>query len=156
MGEHVYTRKSKVLITIGVTLLLLIVLAVIYYLYWLYNPYVIFDNGRSTSSPDYAEDYYKEIIMVVTHGRTNIPTAKSVNDKLNVIWEWNDAAITELRGYGAPMNIKVSGGEEHGKTTLRYEGYVTTPEGETIDYKNEKTFDFIVSGNAEFFDERTH
>ena len=55
---------------------------------------------------------------------------------------WNHIVDLELHYvYTAPYDVRVSGEVKGGKTTLRYEGYVTTQDGETIEYKNEMTFD---------------
>lgn len=46
--------------------------------------------------------------------------------------------------YTKPINLKAYGELNDGKVTFRYEGSVTTQEGEINDYFKEATFDFGV------------
>ena len=97
------------------------------------------------------EPYHDERIMVVSS--TSWFTPKKVRDELNEFGEWYHGVDNELyNNYVAPYDIRVSGEVEGGKTTIRFEGYVTTPEGETVDYKNERTFDIEFSENSDLFD----
>ncbi len=60
--------------------------------------------------------------------------------------DWNDEVVTELIAgdYIAPSNVTVYETIKNNKTTYTYTGYVTTQNGETIEYLNEKTFDFVL------------
>ena len=65
---------------------------------------------------------------------------------------WNHGVDLEINYcYTAPYHIEASGEVKNGKTTLRYEGYVTTQDGETIEYKNEMTFDGAFGPEGELF-----
>jgi hypothetical protein len=60
--------------------------------------------------------------------------------------------VSELtEHYAAPLHITVSGEVKDGETTFWYEGYATTPKGDTVDYRKEATFDYVfVPGDALF------
>lgn len=123
-----------------------------YYMYWSHHPHVVFHRAEAISSSRFEGEYHYETIMVsFAHHKAWIPLAKSVDADLKELADWNNRVITDLNQYIAPYNIKVSGEVANGKTTLRYAGYVTTQEGETIDYKEEKTFDFAYVSNEELF-----
>ena len=66
---------------------------------------------------------------------------------------WNHIVDLELHYvYVAPYDVRASGEVKNGRTTLRYEGYVTTRDGETIEYRNEMTFDGAFGPEGELFD----
>lgn len=85
----------------------------------------------------------------------NIPSADIVNEHLRELADWNNMVISDLYTYQtyafSPYNTTVSGEVEHEKTTLRYEGYVTTQDGQTIEYKEEKVFDFALCSDEALF-----
>ncbi len=61
-------------------------------------------------------------------------------------YPWNDAVLQEIASYPAdqPRSIQVSGEVAQGKTTLRYEGYLTDAAGNRVDFRQERTFDFVL------------
>lgn len=96
------------------------------------------------------EPYHDERIMAVTS--TSWFTPKKVRDELNEFSKWYHDVDNELyNNYVAPYDIRVFGEVKDGKTTIRFEGYVTTPDGETVDYKNERTFDIEFSDKSDLF-----
>ena len=65
---------------------------------------------------------------------------------------WTHGVDLEINYYyTAPYHIEASGEVKNGKTTLRYEGYVTTRDGETVEYKNEMTFDWAYGPEGKLF-----
>ena len=52
----------------------------------------------------------------------------------------------------APTDVKLSAAINQGKVTFTYQGYVTTKQGEKLDYFKEATFDFIKVPEMENFD----
>ena len=130
----------------------LVLAAGVYYVYWSHHPHVVIQRGETISSSRFDGEYHNETIMVAfAHHKDWIPLAKSVDANLKEFADWNNQVITDLNQYIAPYNIKVSGEVAGGKTTLRYAGYVTTQKGETIDYEEEKTFDFAYVSNEDLF-----
>ncbi|MDD6679394.1 MAG: hypothetical protein PUF71_08470 [Firmicutes bacterium] len=98
-----------------------------------------------------------EFILLVVGSEHMSPDLQA---KALEIWAWNDAVINELndlRQNGA-CSITVSGEVSRGKTTLRYEGYVTDSEGQSVAYREEKTFDFVLDPkpfqNRSFFEQQ--
>ena len=89
------------------------------------------------------EHYHFEWLMVISgDGYYGVPIASKVLKQQLELAIWDNEVFDEIYyTYKAPLDIRVSGEVGNGKTTLRYEGYVTTEDGETIDYKNEKVFE---------------
>ena len=88
------------------------------------------------------KEAYCEHIMVFWSG----------DKKVRELVLWNEVVDLEIHYfYTAPYHIEASGEIKNGKTTLRYEGYVTTRDGETIEYKNEMTFDAVFDPKSELF-----
>ena len=86
-----------------------------------------------------------EHITIAIGGHANIPIADTIENKLIEIGDWNSEAVEDLlNNYQAPRNVVVSGEVKGGKTILRYEGEVTTKEGKTEAYLNEKEFNFVL------------
>ncbi len=102
---------------------------------------------RGTPSSPYRDGVgYRESIMVVETRNSPIPLAKSVKNEMYEFWLWNDEVTSELVEVysNKPYYIHVSG-ERTGRTiTLRYKGFVTTKEGETVPYKRQATFHLYV------------
>lgn len=70
---------------------------------------------------------------------------QKIENQFIEVHAWNDLVITELsREVQEPCDIRVSGEVKDGKTTLCYEGTYTTKDGETVEYFEEKTFDFVM------------
>ena len=135
-------RKKKVLTALGVAAALL-VSAGAYYLYWSYHPHISISSTLPKSN--YSDGvYHNEWIAVAFSTHRGIPEAKRVKEELHELWLWNDQIVTELYTYTTPYYIHVSGENEDGRITLRYEGCVTDQNGETMDYKREATFDLFV------------
>lgn len=82
----------------------------------------------------------------------DISIVKSVQEKVREYSDWNNKVIEELQKYSAPLDIRVSTDVKGGKTTFQYTGYVTTQDGETIDYQNEKVIDYVFVDGDKLFD----
>ena len=92
------------------------------------------------------DEYYADLIMAAWASNPQ------TDEKMREFVLWNHIVDLELHYvYVAPYDIRVSGEVRGGRTTLRYEGYVTTQDGETIEYKNEMTFDGAFGPEGELF-----
>lgn len=153
-GKEKAVKSGKVIACLGVVLALLVGAFGVYYAYWSYHPHMVILCAQADSDRHFEEEHHHETIVVSLSNHRGIPLADSVEENLMELGEWNNRVITDLyENYiaAAPYDIRVSGEVAGGKTTLRYEGYVTTPEGETIDYKEEMTFDFAYVSNEDLF-----
>ncbi len=129
---------------------------------WYYTSYPIIGVGKfiGYSSDKFEEEFYSEAISVniVSAGAAYIPDSPLQKRKLNDVWEWNNAVALDLAEHkkegGLAYNITVSGEIENGKTTLRYDGYIIKKDGKRIDYKQEKTFDFVLCSEKRFFTDK--
>lgn len=145
------SRKTIACLVLGLTLLLFGVFG-IYCAYWSYHPHMVIQRAVINSSSRFEGEYHHEQIMFSLANHRGIPLAQSVEENLMELGDWCNQVDTDLReNYIAPYNIRVSGEVANGKTTLRYEGYVTTKDGETVDYKKEMTFDFAYVSNDNLF-----
>ncbi len=118
--------------------------------YWYMSRYPSFDVKRMVS--ENGDDYHNEWLMMVVSDNPNIPIAKSVQEKVSEYSDWNNKVMEELQKYSAPLDIRVSTDVKDGKTTFQYTGYVTTQEGETIAYQNEKVIDYVFVDGDKLFD----
>lgn len=86
-----------------------------------------------------------EVIHLVYSTYFNVPVSKEIEANIKEFGDWNDAVISELMNETVePRNIEVSGEVVDGKTTLRYEGIYTSKDGKSLEYLEEKTFDFVL------------
>lgn len=142
--ETVVSRKRYALIFL-VAFVLLVVAVGAYGLYCAYHPTIVILHGQSNS--DYSAGvFHSETIGVARGYHPDAPVAKSVRSELDRMHDWIDQVETELHEYSKnrPYYISVSGENDLGKITLRYEGCVTDSDRETRDYKNEETFHIYV------------
>lgn len=120
-----YTKKKFILgiLIVGIAL-------VLGYQYRAYHPNLQIGIGGA---------HGLEIIHVVY----SEPMAREIQENLIEFGDWNEEATYVLFTEALePRDIKAYGKVEDGKTTFRYEGYYTTKDGETIQFLEEKTFDF--------------
>jgi len=147
--------KKSILAIIIVFVVILTTLGVLYY-----TSYPIIGIGKmvGVTSDNFEKEFHSESISIWSTGATFLPDSPQQKQKMDDIYEWNNPIALELAEYrkegGLAYNIKVSGEMEDGKTTLRYEGYIITKDGERIDYKEEQTFDFILCSENRFFTEK--
>ncbi len=123
-----------------------VVLAVIGCCVWrAYDPEIIIARGTPLN-PTYDVVGYREMIMTGSRRNSPIPLAKSVEDELRELWLWNDEVTSELVEVysNKPYYIHVSGERRGREIALRYDGFVTTREGETIPYHRAATFRLYV------------
>lgn len=142
-------KKKKTLTVLLTVLLVLLLSAGGWYLYLAYNPDI--DLSRSQSSRNSEENYHSELIMIAF--AEPVPMADTVRQRLREVGDWNDGIASDLMyNYDntQPRDIRVYGEIKDGKMTLGYAGYVTGKDGQRIDYKNEKTFDFVLPLNPLF------
>lgn len=137
--------KKKSIIILVLVLATLAIFALVCCLYYAYHPSVAILYARGGS--DYSAGvFHSEKIGVARGYHPDAPVAKSVKDELDRMHDWLDQVDVELLEYSKnrPYYIYVSGENENGKITLRYEGCVTDPEGKTEDYRREETFHVFV------------
>ncbi len=103
------------------------------------------DIGRAVPGNS-TEDKYLETILVAYGENDVIPMAKKVSKQLEELQNWNMESYNAIYGNlpNGPYHITVSGEIADGKTTLRYEGYYTSENGNITELLFEKTFDFVM------------
>ena len=124
---------------------------------WYYTSYPVIGIGKmvASNSDKFEKEFHSELISLWGAGNDFLPDSPLQTRKWYEVSTWNEKVSFELMQYsiegGIAYNIEVSGEIKDGKTTLRYEGYIITKDGERIDYKQEKTFDFVLCSEKRFF-----
>lgn len=91
------------------------------------------------------EDWYLETIMLYVGTDEHTVAPDGYIENTIAFSDWLNGIMEDVYYvYTKPINLKVYGELNGTKVTFRYEGTVTTQEGETIDYFKEATFDFGV------------
>lgn len=127
---------------------------------WYYTSYPTIGVGKlvGLESDSFEKEFHSETISISSSVIGFLPDAPLQKRKMDEVWAWNNPISLELAEYrkdgGVAYNIEVSGEIENGKTTLRYEGYIIKKDGEKIDYKKEKTFDFVLCSEKRFFTDK--
>ena len=141
-------RWRAVFLAVGIAAVLIAAVCGAYYFHvyrTLFPDYPDVKLTRMTAQRDAlfeGKEAYAEFIMIAWSGD------KAVRELVL----WNEVVDLEVHYfYTAPYHVEVSGEIKDGKTTLRYEGYVTTQDGETIEYKNEMTFDAVFDPKSDLF-----
>ena len=115
--------------------------------YWSAHPRIVISRRIGFGG---GEDDKNEWIQVSFSER--VPMNDSAQEKLFELFGWIAQIDQELfYTEPAPFDVRVSGENENGKVTLRYEGYITTEDGETVEYFREKTFDIDLISEEDFF-----
>lgn len=113
-------------------------------LYKSFHPTIMITRMIKDSDARSEGAYYCEWLMMISGESSLVPTAAGVKAHMMEFSIWNNDVVTDLyENYGAPLHITASGQVKDGKTTFWYEGYATTPEGETVEYREEATFDYV-------------
>ncbi len=116
------------------------------FLYRIYHPNIMI--GRTWPISEYEDGiFHREMISLAISGGEEIHMAKSVERELDRLWNWNESVVRELTekyARNSPYYIHVSGENEGGKITLRYQGCVTDAQGKTVDYERHAVFDLSV------------
>lgn len=124
---------------------------------WYYTSYPTISVGKmvGTENDNFEKEFHSETISISSAVIGFLPDSPLQKQKLDEVWEWNNPISLELAEYrkagGLAYNIEVSGEIENGQTTLRYEGYIIKKDGEKINYLQEKTFDFVLCSDKNFF-----
>lgn len=127
---------------------------------WYYTSYPTISVGKlvGSSSDKFEKEFHSEHLSIITSVAGFLPDSPLQRRKIDEVWAWNDPIVLELTEHSKEgrlaYNIEVSGEIENGKTTLRYEGYIIKKDGERIDYKKEKTFDFVLCSEKRFFTDK--
>lgn len=144
--------KRKIL---SVVLALVVTLSIVGV--WYYTSYPTIGVGKlvASSNDNFEKEFHSETISVTSAVVGFLPDSPLQKRKFDEVRAWNDPIILELMEYskegGIAYNIVVSGEIENGKTILRYEGYIIKKNGERINYKQEKTFNFVLCSESRFF-----
>ena len=89
------------------------------------------------------QEYVSQRIMLVSGESDNwfFGQSEKVRSEIDRCFKWNGDVDQDLyNNYVAPLNIPASVETDGKTTTIRYEGYATTPDGETVDYYKEESF----------------
>lgn len=127
---------------------------------WYYTSYPTISVGKlvGSSSDKFEKEFHSEHLSIITSVAGFLPDSPLQRRKIDEVWAWNDPIVLELTEHskkgGLAYNVVVSGEIENGKTTLRYEGYIIKKDGKRIDYKREKTFDFVLCSEKRFFTDK--
>lgn len=117
---------------------------------WYYTSYPSISVGKlvSSNNDNFTEEFHSEHLIISSVVVGFLPDSPLQKQKMDEVRKWNDLIADELIEHskqgGLAYNITVSGEISNGKTTLRYEGYIIKKDGKRIDYKKEKTFDFVL------------
>lgn len=136
-------KTGKITAVVAVLTIVVLLAGIGYYTYQSNHPsYLQLYLGGGSRG----DDYYVEHIGISYSTRYNIPLSTTLEENILTLSDWNDEVVTELIAgdYIAPSNVTVYETIKNNKTTYTYTGYVTTQNGETIEYLNEKTFDFVL------------
>lgn len=141
--EYFMSKAKKIVLIAGSAVVALVILAGLACWYRVYHPRIYIAHGIGTHED---EGFHSERVEVAVGEREGIPMAKSIREELKELSDWNNAIDAELLSYriNGPCDIRVSGKTQGGEITLRYEGYVTSENGERVDYHKEMTFDLPV------------
>lgn len=123
-------------------LLLMVLLGIGYYSYRVNHPYLSIQLGGGSSG----EDHYIGHISISYSTYHNLPLPKELDKNLLELSMWNNEIVTELMmsgEYMEPFYVKAYAEVEDGKTIFTYKGSVTTKDGVTKDYLEEKVFDYV-------------
>ena len=142
--------RAVITAVIAVLAVMSVAAAAAYHFYWpTHHHYPEITLYRMDSVADVRfdrDEYYAEFIGAAW------ASDPQMDKKVREFVLWNHIVDLELHYvYVAPYDVRASGEIKGGKTTLRYEGYVTTQDGETIEYKNEMTFDGAFGPEGELF-----
>lgn len=127
---------------------------------WYYTSYPTISVGKlvGSSSDKFEKEFHSEHLSIVTAVAGFLPDSPLQRRKIDEVMKWNDPIVLELAEHskegGSAYNIVLSGEIENGKTTLRYEGYIIKKDGKRIDYRQEKTFDFVLCSEKRFFTDK--
>lgn len=81
------------------------------------------------------------------------PVSKNINRNINEYAAWFHEVEAEInQTYTAPAEIKASAAINDGRTTFRYEGFVTDRDGNRVLYSRERTFSFVYDEENSIFE----
>ena len=144
--------KRKFLFLIGVIAIPIVSVGAFCFYHYSFHPNIMFVRMVKDSDVRFEEEYYFEWLMPITAESPIIPITSSIKDKMEKLYIWNNGVVTDLNeNYVAPLHIIVSGEVKDGRTTFWYQGYATTSEGDTIEYWEEETFDYVFVSGDELF-----
>ncbi len=127
---------------------------------WYYTSYPTISVGKmiASSSDNFETEFHSERLSITSAVIGFLPDSPLQRAKIDEVMKWNDPIVLELTEHskegGSAYNIVLSGEIENGKTTLRYEGYIIKKDGKRIDYRQEKTFDFVLCSEKRFFTDK--
>ena len=128
-------KIGKVILAI---VLVLVIAFGIFCWYKANHPFVQVDRAVSKTADGSGE--FETFIMVSADRWYFIPNSWKATAELRLYAMWNKSVFDYLYSETAGCDIHVSGETKNGKTTLRYEGTVTNPDGEVRDYCEKQTF----------------
>ena len=132
-------------------LIIVFFLAIIAYnIFNSFKPEITFQRFRM----DIEENYNFDVSRMMMSYNEQWPLPASFMDNQNAYVDWNHEIFDELYyDCMAPTDVKLSAVIDNSKVTFTYQGYITTKQGETMDYFEEATFDFHVHPELKNFDD---
>lgn len=127
---------------------------------WYYTSYPTIGVGKMVAleNNNFEKEFHSERISITSAVVDFLPDSPLQKQKIDEVKAWNDPIALELAEYskegGLAYNIVASGEIKDGKTTLCYDGYIIKKDGKRIDYKEEKTFDFVICSEERFFTDK--
>lgn len=131
--------KQQTLLFCCIFLISIVLFAVIYDHYFAFKAYMSFSKVTV-----HLEDDFNYDMPVLAFSEVN-PT-KTYIDNISAYTEWRHEIDNAFytRQYITPTNIKLTCELDGSNVTFIFKGTTTSPEGKTIHYYNERTFDFVI------------
>ncbi|MFI3115516.1 MAG: hypothetical protein R3Y12_05185 [Clostridia bacterium] len=134
---------NKKIILILVLVLSVVGVGVGYYLQNSQNPEITVSIAGGGD-----DNHYMEFIGIAYSENGGVSMSDTIKSNITAISNHTQEVVLKLSTeYTEPLNVTCSYNEENGQTFVKYEGLVTTLDGETIDFSEEKIFDFVLNAN---------
>lgn len=147
--EGEISMKRKVGYALCGLIAVLLSLFLIYDNFIAFKPVIIFQRFRVNIEEDYN---FEAANLIMAYDEQRPVPATFAENEINYL-EWSNDIFDDLYyNYMAPTDVKLSAAINQGKVTFTYQGYVTTKQGEKLDYFKEATFDFIKVPEMKNFD----
>lgn len=133
------SMKKPILLFSCIFLTSIVLFAVIYDHYFAFKAYMSF----SRITVHLEDDFNYDMPMMVF---SEVNPTKVYLDNITAYSNWRHEIDNAFytRQYIAPTDIKLTCELDGSKVTFIFKGITTSPEGKTIHYFNERTFDFVI------------
>ena len=138
------TKKQKILIPVIVAIVIVLAAVVGARIYFMNRVELSASTVSFKDDSRFPDQEYVSQRIMLTSGESDnwfFGQSEKVRSEIDRCFKWNGDVDQDLyNNYIAPLNITASVKTDGKTTVIRYEGYVTTPDGETVDYCKEETF----------------